>query len=226
MEKELKKVFTQIKDENHWGDSDSVSGTGSNLLQTKVIRQAIPLLLHEYHIKHLIDAPCGDFYWMKEILPELENALKKYQGVDIVEDVIKNNTSKYSTAKISFTLADITTDILPTADLILTRDCLVHLSFSNINKVIKNYKKAGIKYLLTTTFTSRSKNIDIKNGGWRPLNLEMAPFNFPKPIFLINENCTENNGIYADKCLGLWKLSDIKYPSNINLLVQKIINFK
>jgi hypothetical protein len=41
------------------------------------------------------------------------------------------------------------------------------------------------------------------------LNLQLPPFNFPAPLRLIEENCTEDGGKYADKSLGLWRLSDL-----------------
>ena len=59
--------------------------------------------------------------------------------------------------------------------------------------------------------TDRVSNSDLSgNDFWRPLNLELSPFDFPKPLKIINEKCTEYNGIYADKSLGLWLLDDIK----------------
>jgi len=50
----------------------------------------------------------------------------------------------------------------------------------------------------------------VKQGGWRTLNFRFAPFNFPAPLHLLNERCTENNGKYADKSLVLWKILDIE----------------
>jgi hypothetical protein len=43
--------------------------------------------------------------------------------------------------------------------------------------------------------------------------LQLPPFNFPKPLKLIDEKCTEYNGKFADKHLGLWLLNDIKLQS-------------
>jgi len=97
--------------------------------------------------------------------------------------------------------------------LIFSRDCLVHLSYKDAIKIIHNFKKSGSKYLLTTTFTNREENIDLGDGFWRVLNLQKAPFNFPEPIKLINEKCTEENNMFVDKCLGLWLIDDL----NINL---------
>lgn len=70
-------------------------------------------------------------------------------------------------------------------------------------------KASKSKYLLTTTFTNRKRNMNIKTGNWRPLNLEIEPIHFPKPILLISENCTEGNMAYTDKSLGLWELDKL-----------------
>src|SRR5665648_506237 len=101
---------------------------------------------------------------------------------------------------------NIVSDKLPKADLILIRDCWVHLSNSDIFLCINNLKHNNIKYLLTTSFTNRKSNNELDDI-WRPLNLELSPFNFPKPIELINENCTEEDGLYSDKSLLLWEIS-------------------
>ncbi len=69
-------------------------------------------------------------------------------------------------------------------------------------------KKSGAEFLLTTTFPQTSLNRDTKSPMWRSLNLEHDPFNFPKPLMLINEQCAHDPG-YPDKSLGLWRLEDI-----------------
>jgi hypothetical protein len=103
---------------------------------------------------------------------------------------------------------DITSDELSQADLILCRDCLVHFSFENIRKALNRIKNSGATYLLATTFTGPRTNQDIQTGCWRKVNLQAPPFNFPEPIELINEKCTEGSA-YADKSLGLWRVADI-----------------
>ena len=50
---------------------------------------------------------------------------------------------------------------------------------------------------------------EVNTGDWRTINLERPPFNFPKPMKLINEECTLDGGMHTDKCLGLWKLDSI-----------------
>ena len=51
--------------------------------------------------------------------------------------------------------------------------------------------------------------MDIVTGDWRPLNLQDKPFNFPSPILIINENCTEDGGEYSDKSMALWDISKL-----------------
>jgi hypothetical protein len=205
----FKNKFTQIYNKNLFMGTSSKSGAGSDLEQTKRIREEIPKILDKLDIKILIDAPCGDFFWMKEINLNVE----KYYGIDIVEEVIIENTKKHGNVKKIFLCKNIISDGLPYADLIFCRDCLVHVPLEQAKQIIKNFKKTGAKYLLTTTFTEVTQNYDsIRDdniGKWRPLNLLLDPFNLPEPLLIINEGCTEGNNEFQDKSLGLWELKDI-----------------
>lgn len=190
-----------------WGNVESVSGPGSSVEQTKIIQQAISSIIKEYHIETVFDLPCGDFNWMR--LVDLSNCT--YVGADIIKPLITKNNEKYGCPNISFIHLDVTQDALPKCDLIICRDLLVHLSSEDIFKTLRNFKASGAKYLLTTTFLKMrsNTNIEIESGGWRPLNLVNAPFYFPNPDLIINEKCTEQNGSYNDKSLGLWKLETL-----------------
>ena len=138
------------------------------------------------------------------------NHIERYIGIDIVEEVICRNNIDYANDNMNFYCMDLVKDNLPYGDLLLCRDCLVHLDFNDGINIIKNIKRAGIKYLLVTTFTNRIFNRDLYlNDIWRPLNMELYPFNFPKPLYVINEKCTEGNNEFADKSLGLYQVSDI-----------------
>jgi hypothetical protein len=203
----MKDIFNKIYERNIWGSMESVSGTGSSITQTKTIIRKLPALIEDFNIKTMIDAPCGDFNWMRFIC----NKLDLYIGIDIVEDIIKENKSKYQAEQIQFYSMDLTRDSLPVGDLILCRDCLVHFSYSDILLALNNFKASGAKYLLTTTFPSVKRNFDIKTGEWRPLNLEIEPFYFPKPLIYINENCTEVNKKFRDKSLALWRINDLTW---------------
>lgn len=201
---ELKKVFTKIYESNDWGSKESISGLGSELSSTKTIREEIPQLIHKFKIKSFLDIPCGDFNWISQI--DFKNT--KYIGADIVEELINKNNKKFPDK--DFMVLDITQDQLPEVDLIFVRDLLGHFSYDNIQKAIDNILFSNSKYLLTTSFTKWDYNVNIKDGDWRPINLLIKPFKF-KPIYLINENCTEGSNLeFNDKCLILFDLKSLQ----------------
>jgi len=199
-------VFTEIYNSNHWKSSESISGTGSEIKQTESLIKELDKLLTEMNIASVLDLPCGDFKWMQKVdLSKID-----YVGADIVEELIKSNIRQYKEREnLKFEVLNLITDPLPKSDMIIVRDCLVHLSYKDINSAIKNIKSSGSKYLLTTTFTNYHQNHDIVTGGWRPLNLHEKPFSFTSPILVINENCTEGNGEYKDKSMALWDISKV-----------------
>lgn len=195
----VKETFTTYFKTNAFHGVESVSGTGSNLPQTEVLRNELPKLFKKYKIKSMLDIPCGDFYWMKEVY------LSKvyYVGADIVSELITKNIVDYPEYK--FKVLDLINSELPKVDLIFCRDCLVHLPDYLVIKAIQNIKNSGAKYLLSTTFPNR-ENHDIQIGQWRPINLLNSPFDLHNPILIINENCTENNNEYNDKSMCLWEI--------------------
>jgi glycosyltransferase involved in cell wall biosynthesis len=199
-------VFTEYYRTRRWGGSESLSGPGASLSNTRVIREQLPIVVGEFGIKSLLDIPCGDLNWIKEV--ELD--LDLYIGGDIVSELIESNAERYGArGNKRFLKLDITTDALPQVDMILCRDCLVHLTFDDIYRAIANIKKSQSKYLLATTFIAHRKAVDIKTGKWRPLNFQLPPFNFPDPLKIIVENCTEDDGLYPDKSMALWLVSSL-----------------
>ena len=202
------RVFQRIFHENRWGNCDSVSGEGSNLERTRVIRSALPALVARHGVGSILDAPCGDCFWMKEVA--LEGVT--YIGADIVPELIARDTELYASVTRRFIFCDLVDDALPRADLILCRDCLVHLSYDETRRAIDNFRRSGATWLLTTTFSGPRENGDIQTGDWRPINLERAPYNFPPAVELINEESDEVDeelGAFPDKSLGLRRLADV-----------------
>jgi hypothetical protein len=186
-------LFSNIYRDNVWSDPSSRSGPGSNLVQTRTICEALPATIRKYGMTSLLDIPCGDFFWMKEIKAVLGELLDRYIGGDIVEDVVKANASAFTDHKFSFGVYDIQRSPLPRVDVVFCRDCLVHFSYKDSMTSIRNIKRSGSKYVLATTFPGRS-NRYIITGGWFPMNLEAFPFYVPSPLEIINEECTEYDG--------------------------------
>lgn len=200
------RLFTHYYHKNGWSGENSLSGPGSDPAYTKVLAVQLPGFLKSFNIQSILDVPCGDFLWMEEI----DLSSFTYTGGDIVGDLVRENNTAYGKNNISFLKLDILTDELPQTDVIFCRDCLVHFSYTNIQKSLRNIIKSNSTYLLTTTFNQRAKNKNIITGEWRPLNLEKAPFLLPPPLAYLDEGCTIGNDQYKDKMMGLWKISDLK----------------
>ena len=206
----LRDKFAYIFETNLWGAEQSLSGLGSSVDATRDVRAALEQVCREYEIKTLLDLPCGDVSWIHQAkLP-----IREYIGGDIVPEIIEGNRARTDLQGLQYTVRfeviDLTRDPLPKADLILCRDCLVHLSFANIRMAFNNIATSGVTYFLTTTFPDHHKNEDVEDGDWRLLNLELPPFSLPKPLAIFNEGCEEENGAFADKSLGLWSIESVK----------------
>jgi len=195
----LETVFSEIYRRNIWGDSESVSGRGSSLARASTMMSHLPPLLEELRAGTLLDAPCGDFNWMRFT----KLGAVKYIGADVVPELIARNRRLYGDEGRKFVVLDLTKDRLPRADVILCRDCLIHLSFQRIDDAIANFKKSGARHLMCTTHTTVRENTDCPDGGWRNVNLHLPPFNFPPALKLIVED-TE-----LGKCLGVWRLEEL-----------------
>jgi hypothetical protein len=201
-------IFTNIYQQNAWGNPESVSGPGSTLARASDFLDELVALLTALPTRVLLDAPCGDFHWAAP----MADAVEQYIGLDVVPALIAHLQQVNRHPNRRFICSDLTRDVLPPADVILCRDCLVHLSFRDIAAALANFQRSGARYLLTTTFIDREANGDIPTGAWRPLNLQAAPFHFPPPIALVDEKCLHSGGQCRDKRLALWAVATLPAP--------------
>jgi hypothetical protein len=198
-------VFEHIHRSGAWGAGESASGPGSTRERAAAFLPELIGLLRDCGIRVLVDAPCGDFNWIAPVADSVE----RYVGVDVVPALVEANATRHAAPNRTFLCADLSRDVLPRGDLVLCRDCLVHFSLADARRALARLRESGSRYLLTTTFIGDRTNPDIPTGGWRPLNLELAPFRFPAPVRMIDERCEHTGGLYRDKRLALWRLADL-----------------
>ncbi|MFL6229428.1 MAG: class I SAM-dependent methyltransferase [Pyrinomonadaceae bacterium] len=170
------------------------------MARTEAIRRALPAVLDGLGAQTLLDVPCGDFNWMRYI----DLGRVEYTGADVVPGLIARNRQMHGSRGRTFVVSDVTRDRLPRVDVILCRDCFIHLSFRDIYAALANFKRSNSGFLLATTHVTVTQNEDTHTGGWRSVNLQLPPFNFPPPRQLIVED-TE-----LGKCLGLWSLEELE----------------
>ena len=188
-----KKKFELIYKSNIWSSKESVPGLGSEYKNTINLRNEIVKLIKNYKIESILDAPCGDFNWINSLI----NKNLKYIGGDIVSNLIDQNNKIYKNDNIIFIPLDITSDKLPNSNLMICRDCLIHLSFKNIKLFFENFRNSNINYLLLTSYKLKDsskviKNIDITDGEFREIDLSVHPFNLPEPLFKILDKDEQN----------------------------------
>lgn len=162
---------------------DVPCGSGSTLEYTQHLREHLPGFLERHGITSMLDAPCGDYSWMR--LVDFPTGFQ-YTGADIVEFMIQENRIRYTDRR--FEVLDICQDPLPGADLLFCRDCLFHLSYSDIQRAFDNIARSDISWIMTTTYDpAHARNVDIETGGFRPIDLRSAPFDLPEPIDALSD---------------------------------------
>lgn len=169
--------FAEIYKNNFWSSRETLSGQGSEIAYAEPIRNWLIKNIPKLNVKNFVDAACGDYNWMKLVIPKVDI---NYIGIDIVDSVINKNKSEYGSSQVNFRIGNIYEDLLPACDIIMVRDCLFHLSFEDINKFLANLSRTNYKYLLTSTHIVEQdfNNSDIITGDFRFIDLFSDPFNF------------------------------------------------
>ncbi len=196
-----REVFAQIHRRNIWGYQETASGSGSTLQYTEKLRQDLPGLLTDLGVRTLLDVPCGDFHWMSQ----MELPVERYIGCDIVPELIETARSRHGRRDREFHTIDLCNDPLPDADLLLCRDCLIHLSEEMNFLALANILRSNVRYLLTTTYPD-GKNRAIRNGNWFPVNLCAPPYDFPPPVRVIDDWLPP----FPRRQLALWEVESLR----------------
>jgi hypothetical protein len=205
-DRDARDVFVEIYERNMWESTESRSGIGSEAVATESIRAHLPLIFEKFHVKSMLDAPCGDFNWMRlvSLPPDMS-----YLGWDIVPQVIRGNSEKYANHQRRFGVADMFVDSYPRVDLMMCRDCLFHFSHRDICRTLENFVASGTPYLLTTTHTQRdaSTNTHIETGFFRRIDLFAEPFGFPRNALYRFDDHAPNH-LAREMCL--WDRSQVE----------------
>lgn len=140
-------AFSEIYKSQLWGaDSETgyCSGSGSRGRNAAAYVNFVRSYIDHHQIRSVVDLGCGDFFIGAKIAKEVES----YVGIDVVQDLIRNNNEIYASKKVSFLCKNIVTDPLPPGELCLIRQVFQHLSNSEIANVLK--KLSIYKHVLIT----------------------------------------------------------------------------
>jgi len=196
------RMFEGIYKTNSWGSAESRSGTGSELRRSERYRHALLHFLREQKIGSMFDAPCGDLNWMRLVLDDYP---MRYVGGDIADSALA--LARQNRPGVQVLKFDICRDPFPDCELWHCRDALFHLSFADARLALRNAARSNARLALMTTHHSRwLKNVDIRTGGWRHLDLERPPLSLPKPIAYLPDTGPRE----FPRFVGVWAMNALR----------------
>lgn len=200
----MKQIFESIIRNRNW--QDTLCGTGSRIDFTEPLRKNLKAILKKHSITSMLDAPCGDYSWMR--LTEFPDNFT-YIGGDIVDFMVANNRVNYP--NVDFLTIDISSDPYPEVDLLFCRDCLIHFSATDIIQTFKNIVTSNIKYVMLTSYhDSCYNNSNIATGSFRTISFTKPPYNLGAPLESIIDWIPGTANGNQVKLMNLWPVSAIK----------------
>ena len=185
-------IFDQIYENSYWGKG---SGGGSSPEATQPYKVFLEDFIRQYQIQSIVDLGCGDWQFSKF----LDFGGATYIGIDASKRVIANNQKLFTRLGVSFANLPRNHHDIPSADLLVCKDVLMHLSTKEVRDILSilpNYKYAlitndvpclsafGAILLKLRRPFSPIVNREIKTGDFRVLDPTQPPFNLKlKKVF-------------------------------------------
>ncbi len=151
-------VFSEIYKNNIWGGEDHVlfSGPGSRGVLAEQYADKINEFIKANNVLSVVDVGCGDFHVGSGLKCE------DYTGIDVVPDLISHNQATFGTPGRRFLCLDVAgSEPLPSADLVLIRQVLQHLSNAQIETILR--KLAPFKYVIVTEHQPSASDFRVAN---------------------------------------------------------------
>lgn len=63
-------IFTRVYRRREWGGGESASGPGSTIARAAAVGADVLRLLSAFDVSSVVDAPCGDFNWMRTVFAQ------------------------------------------------------------------------------------------------------------------------------------------------------------
>jgi SAM-dependent methyltransferase len=169
-------AFESVYAQARWGkdpSGKSTSGAGSTMEATALYRVFLQDFLKTQGIRSVVDAGCGDW----EFSQAIDWTGIDYLGVDIVASVIEENRRRYASTNVRFSVADIVSDALPPADLLIVKDVLMHLPNADIGRVLAQLPRYRHVLIVNDVdpVSLSAEPSDIPAGSFRRIDLTRPP---------------------------------------------------
>ena len=199
-QKSSKGRFTKIYELGYWVENASGIFSYKSLFNKKsgpsgvggLRENSLPFLeflqnfIDKHEIRCIIDLGCGDFLSMRHIkIPDDAH----YLGIDIVDELIADNSRKYSRKNIEFKAIDNLEDFEKySSDLLIVKDTMQLWTLNQIHHFIKHILPRHRYTIIVNNFLpvsgQKEQNADITEADSRPINLQAPPFSMNIDVVL------------------------------------------
>ncbi len=178
------RVFDEIYQTHFWGNG---SGSGSSPDATLPYREFLTRYLRDNRIRSVVDLGCGDWQFSRLI----DWSGIRYHGFDAAKRVVLSNLEEFSNENVTFSVME-SYEAIPTAELLIIKDVLQHLSNQEINRIVQELIPRFDRTLVTNCVPpirsffhlSSMFNQDILTGDFRFVDLRRPPFNCEAEMLL------------------------------------------
>lgn len=174
MNNDLSSAFRTIYENNEWSNG---SGPGSFASLNNDLFGYMSGVLEREGVRSIADVGCGDF----QLFRDFDFASRSYLGLDVVEDLVAKNAKTYGKEGVLFQAMPESLANLPVADLYILKDVLIHLSnVESARLLVHILSKCRYAIIVNNTAVLPSDyNREVAIGGFRPVDVSLAPFNLP-----------------------------------------------
>jgi len=145
----LHDAFDEVYRHGMWKQGRSLSGLGSEGIVAERYAALVRTYAARHNLRSVLDAGCGDF----SVGALLASGFESYTAVDVSPHIIEMNRRRYSGPawkNVRFAAVDLTESIFPSADLVLIRQVLQHLTNVQIERILKNLEASQWRRALIT----------------------------------------------------------------------------
>lgn len=179
----IQQDFHQILAEGVWGGINGV-GPGSNPMKVPNYIMCLQGFLRDNHIESVVDAGCS--FW--NIGGCIDWGEANYAGFDIYGPAIEYN-KRFETGNIHFHCANIIEVDLPSAQLLIIKDVMMHWFNEEVLRFLPQLKKYRFVLLTNcekhpvTPITSEVRDDFLQKSvhRWAPIDITTSPFNLCAP---------------------------------------------
>ena len=147
-------MFSEIYKNRKWGKNVPLSGEGSSPAAVDPYLKFLHIFLAKHkEVKTILDIGHGDW----EMWPEGFFEKYRYFGVDVVSSLSNEMNITHGNEMTTFIAGDFLEMALPSSDILLIKDVLIHLSNVDITRALEIFSK--YRFVIVTT--------DVQSSGFR-----------------------------------------------------------